>query len=263
MYKKYIKSQLLISWKLTKHYYDEQNLFLYKIQMKKYIFLSSLIMMLTLLTACWNNENTEENINDTSDNETLTIIDGESTTTNKKIPDEEIYATSINNALQELAAQALNCETGKTITAFAILWSWELKNWNYKYYWVAESVWYVPWEWGSLQSTCYRIAPLSMEFSQNGKRYKLIDYDYVDTTNDEFLIEDYKPEMDWWALDEKVKAIFSEEAFKVWQERDYWEHFPDYMDPDRKSFEDRALEYFGGHIEEDDEIGNQEITEEK
>jgi hypothetical protein len=35
-----------------------------------------------------------------------------------------------------------------------------------------------------------------MEFSQNDKRYKLIDYDYVDTTNDEFLIEDYKPEMD-------------------------------------------------------------------
>jgi hypothetical protein len=35
------------------------------------------------------------------------------------------------------------------------------------------------------------------------------------------------------------------------------------MDPDRKSFEDRALEYFGGQTEEDDEIGNQEITEEK
>ena len=262
MYKKSVKSQLLISWKLIKHYYNEKNLFLYKIHMKKYIFLSSLIMMLTLLTACWNNENTEENINSTSDNETLTIIDEESTTTNKKIPDEEIYATSINNALQELAAQALNCETGKTITAFAILWSWELENWNYKYYWVAESVWYVPWEWGSLQSTCYRIAPLAMEFSQNGKRYKLIDYDFIETKDNDFLIEDYKPDMDWWALDEKVKAIFSEEAFKVWQERDYWEHFPDYMDPDRKSFEDRALEYFGGHIEDDDEIEIQEVTEE-
>ena len=109
MYKKSVKSQLLISWKLIKHYYNEKNLFLYKIHMKKYVFLSSLIMMLTLLTACWNNENTEENSN-TSDNETLTIID-EETTTNKKIPDEEIYSTSINNALQELAAQALNCET--------------------------------------------------------------------------------------------------------------------------------------------------------
>jgi hypothetical protein len=35
-----------------------------------------------------------------------------------------------------------------------------------------------------------------MEFTSNDNQYKLIDYDYVDTTNDEFLIEDYKPEMD-------------------------------------------------------------------
>jgi hypothetical protein len=35
-----------------------------------------------------------------------------------------------------------------------------------------------------------------MEFTSNNEQYKLIDYDYVDTTNDEFLIEDYKPDMD-------------------------------------------------------------------
>ena len=222
--------------------------------MKKYFFLSSLIIMLSVLTACWNKENTNEEINTTDNNGTITDINEESTTPTKKIPNESIIASDINTALQELAAQALYCETGKTITNFAILWSWELENWNQKYYWVAESVGYVPWEWTSLQSTCYRIAPLAMEFTSNDNQYKLIDYDYVDTTNDEFLIEDYKPEMDWWALDEKVKAIFSEEAFKVWQERDYWEHFPDYMDPDRKSFEDRAYEYFGGLSEENEEI---------
>ena len=264
MYKKSIKSQLLISWKWTKHYYDNLNIYIYtKYTMKKYFFLSSLIIMLTILTACWNNENTEEEIDTIEINETVTDINEESTTLTKKIPNEEIFASDINTALQELAAQALYCETGKTITNFAILWSWKLENWDLEYYWVAESVGYVPWEWGSLQSTCYRIAPLAMEFSTDYKRYKLIDYDYVDTTNDEFLIEDYRPDMDWWALDEKVKAIFSEEAFKVWQQRDYWEHFPDYMDPDRKSFEDRAYEYFGGQTEEDDEIDNQEITEEE
>lgn len=263
MYKKSIKSQLLISWKKTKHYYDKLNIYIdINYTMKKYFFLSSLIVMLSVLTACWNNENTEEEIITTDNNETInTDINEEYTAPAKKIPNEEIFASDINTALQELAAQALYCETGKTITNFAILWSWELENWNQKYYWVAESVGYVPIEWGSLQSTCYRIAPLAMEFTSNNEQYKLIDYDYVDTSKDEFLIEDYKPDMDWWALDEKVKAIFSEEAFKVWQERDYWEHFPDYMDPDRKSFEDRALEYFGGQTEEDDEIGNQEITE--
>ena len=222
--------------------------------MKKYFFLSSLVIMLSVLTACRNNENINEEINTTENNETITDINEESTTPTKKITNEEIFASDINTALQELAAQALYCETGKTITAFAILWSGETENWNLKYYWVAESVGYVPIEWGSLQSTCYRISPLAMEFSTDYKRYKLIDYDYVDTTNDEFLIEDYKPDMDWWTLDEKVKAIFSEEAFKVWQERDYWEHFPDYMDPDRKSFEDKALEYFVGNIEENEEI---------
>ena len=70
----------------------------------------------------------------------------------------------------------------------------------------------------------------------------------VNTENAEmetdFLIEDYKPEFDWWKLDEAVKAIFSDEAFAVWQERDYWEHFPDYYDVDRKSFDERAMEYF-------------------
>jgi hypothetical protein len=35
-----------------------------------------------------------------------------------------------------------------------------------------------------------------MEFTSNNEQYKLIDYDYVDTSKDEFLIEDYKPEMD-------------------------------------------------------------------
>jgi hypothetical protein len=34
------------------------------------------------------------------------------------------------------------------------------------------------------------------------------------------------------------------------------------MDPDRKSFEDRAFEYFGGYIEDNDEIEIQEVTEE-
>ena len=58
-------------------------------------------------------------------------------------------------------------------------------------------------------------------------------------------IEDYNLEFDEWKLDAGVTAIFSPKAFSVWQQRDYWEHFTDYGDVDRKSYEDRAYEYFG------------------
>ena len=42
-----------------------------------------------------------------------------------------------------------------------------------------------------------------------------------------------------------MKKIFSPKAFAVWQERDYWEYFLDYNDVNRKTFEERAMEYFG------------------
>jgi hypothetical protein len=78
--------------------------------------------MLTLLTACRNNENINEEISTTENNETInTDINEEYTAPAKKIPNESIFASDINSALQELAAQALYCETGKTITNFAIL----------------------------------------------------------------------------------------------------------------------------------------------
>ena len=114
------------------------------------------------------------------------------------------------------------------------------------YYLVDEVVWYKLAEDGSsLKDTCYRIAPVAMEIHQSDKWFELVNVQAVDNYEGDFLIEDYNPEFDGWKLDEAVEKIFSPKAFAVWQQRDYWEHFTDYGDVDRKSFEDRAFEYFG------------------
>lgn len=52
--------------------------------------------------------------------------------------------------------------------------------------------------------------------------------------NADYLIGDYKPEFDEWKLDKIVKSIFSIDSFAVWQQRNYWEYFPDCNDVNRK-----------------------------
>ena len=150
-----------------------------------------------------------------------------------------------NNLLLKFAAQALPCDEWTSFANFALLWTWVNRQGNLMYYWVDEVVWYEPDEdWNWLKSTCYRIAPVAMEIHQSDKWFKLVDVEAVEDYEGGFLIEDYKPEFDGWKLDEAVEKIFSPEAFAVWQQRDYWEYFTDYNDIDRKSFEERAIEYF-------------------
>ena len=150
-----------------------------------------------------------------------------------------------DDILLDLAAQALPCDEWKAFANFAILWTWVSRSWNLMYYWVDEVMWFIPTEnWDGLKNTCYKIAPLAMEIHQSDKWFSLVSVQAVEDYDGDFLIEDYNPEFDWWKLDEYVKSIFSPAAFAVWQERDYWEHFPDYNDVNRKSFEDKAMEYF-------------------
>ena len=162
-----------------------------------------------------------------------------------KIDEDSIVPPLTNDVLLDLAAQALPCDEWQAFANFAILWTWVSRQWNLMYYWVDEVMGFIPTEdWKSLQNTCYKIAPLAMEIHQFDKWFSLVSVQAVENYEGNFLIEDYNPEFDWWKLDEDVKSIFSPAAFAVWQERDYWEHFPDYNDVDRKSFEDRAMEYF-------------------
>lgn len=152
----------------------------------------------------------------------------------------------IDNLLLDFAAQALPCDEWVSFANFALLWTWVSRQGNLMFYWVDEVVWYkLAEDWNSLKDTCYRIAPIAMEIHQSDKWFELVNVEAVEDYEGNFLIEDYKPEFDGWKLDEAVKAIFSPEAFAVWQQRDYWEHFPDYNDINRKSFDERAMEYFG------------------
>ena len=151
-----------------------------------------------------------------------------------------------NDRLLELAAEALPCDEWQTFANFAILWSWVSRQWNLMYYWVDEVMGFIPTEdWKDIKSTCYKIAPLAMEIHWSDKWFNLVSVQAVEDYEWNFLIEDYNPEFDGWKLDEYVESIFSPKAFAVWQERDYWEHFTDYGDANRKTYEERAYEYFG------------------
>ena len=165
---------------------------------------------------------------------------------NPKIDEDSVAPQLTNDRLLELAAEALSCDEWQTFANFAVLWTWVSREWNLMYYWVDEVMGFIPEEdWEDLRNTCYRIAPVAMEIHQSNELFELVNVQSAENYDVDFLIEDYKPEFDWWQLDEAVKAIFSDEAFAVWQERDYWEHFPDYNDIDRKTFDERAMEYFG------------------
>ena len=164
---------------------------------------------------------------------------------NRKVDGDSTISPLTNDILLDLAAQALPCEEWQAFANFAILWTWVSRSWNLMYYWVDEVMWFLPSEeWNWVRNTCYRIAPIAMEIHQSDKWFNLVDVRTVENYDGDFLIEDYDPEFDWWKLDEAVEAIFSPEAFAVWQKRDYWEHFPDYNDIDRKSFDERAIDYF-------------------
>ena len=159
-----------------------------------------------------------------------------------------------DDILLYFAAQALPCEEWQTFANFAILWTGINRQWNLMYYGVDEVMWFMPAEdWKSLKNTCYRIAPVTMEISQSDKWFKLVNVKNAEMDTD-FLIEDYNPEFDGWKLDEAVEAIFSPEAFEVWQERNYWEYFSDYNDINRKTFDERAMEYFDIEAPESEEF---------
>ena len=149
-----------------------------------------------------------------------------------------------DDELNEFAAQALPCDEWKTFSLLALFSTSVNDRWNTEYYWVVESLGYLPEEW-ELKNTCYRISPLSMEVVKNADGYSLWKVSLAeDAMPSDVLLEDYNPVRDWTQLDERVKEIFSEEAFKIWQQRDYWEYFLDYENPDRKSFDERAMEYY-------------------
>ena len=163
-----------------------------------------------------------------------------------KIDENLVVPPLTDDILLDLAAQALPCDEWTSFANFALLWTWVSREWNLMYYWVDEVVWYkLAEDWSSLKDTCYRIAPVAMEIHQSDKWFELVNVEDVENYEGDFLIEDYNPEFDGWKLDEAVEKIFSPKAFAVWQQRDYWEHFTDYGDVDRKSYEDRAFEHFG------------------
>jgi hypothetical protein len=146
--------------------------------------------------------------------------------------------------LLDLASEALPCEEWKSFASFAILGTWVSRSWNLMYYWVNEVMWFeLSGDW-TLKNTCYRIAPVAMEISQSDKWFKLENAQSAEMVDADFLLEDYDPERDWTQLDDAVKKIFSPKAFSVWQERDYWEYFTDYNDIYRKTFDERAMEYY-------------------
>jgi hypothetical protein len=160
--------------------------------------------------------------------------------------DENSVQPLTTDILLDLAAQALPCDEWQSFANFAILWTWVNREWNLMYYWVDEVMGFLPSDDGTyVRNTCYKIAPLAMEIHQSDKWFSLVSVQAVENYEGDFLIEDYNPEFDWWRLDEYVESIFSPAAFAVWQERDYWEHFPDYNDINRKNFDERAMEYFG------------------
>ena len=160
-----------------------------------------------------------------------------------KIDEDSVVTPLTDDILLDLAAQALPCDEWTSFANFALLWTWVSRQGNLMYYWVDEVVWYkLDEDWNGLKDTCYRISPVAMEIHQSDKWFELVNVDDVEDYEGDFLIEDYNPEFDGWKLDEAVKAIFSPKAFSVWQQRDYWEHFTDYGDVDRKSFENRAYE---------------------
>ncbi len=162
-----------------------------------------------------------------------------------KTDEDSVVPPLTNDILMDLAAQALPCDEWQTFANFAILWTWVSREWNLMYYWVDEVMGFLPSDDGTyVRNTCYKIAPIAMEIHHSDKWFNLVSVQAVEDYEGDFLIEDYDPEFDWWKLDEYVKSIFSPSAFAVWQERDYWEHFPDYGDVDRKSFDERAMEYF-------------------
>jgi len=169
--------------------------------------------------------------------------------------DEDSVPQLTNDRLLELAAQALPCNEWKSFANFALLWTWVSREWNLMYYWVDEVVWYkLSEDWSSLKDTCYKIAPITMEIHQSDKWFELVNVQAVDNYEGDFLIEDYNPEFDGWILDEAVEKIFSPKAFAVWQQRDYWEHFTDYGDANRKTYEERAYEYFGIEVPKTEEF---------
>ena len=162
-----------------------------------------------------------------------------------KNSEDSVVLPPTNDELLDLVAQALPCDEWTGFANFALLWTWVSRQWELMYYWVAEIMWFVPnEELDGIRNTCYIISPIAMEIHQSDKWFSLLNVDVVDTYLNNFLLEDYDPEFDWWKLDEDVKAIFSPEAFAVRQERNYWEHFLDYNDADRKSYDERAMEYF-------------------
>ena len=161
-----------------------------------------------------------------------------------KTDEDSIVLPPTNDELLDLAAQALPCDEWTTFANFALLWTWVSRQWNLMYYWVDEVMWFEHESDWTLRNTCYRIAPIAMEIHQSDKWFTLVNVQDAEMLDADFLIEDYDPERDWTELDDAVKAIFSNKAFAVWQERDYWEHFTDYNDVNRKSFDEKAMEYF-------------------
>ena len=173
---------------------------------------------------------------------------------NHKTSEDSVVLPPTNDELLNFAAEALPCDEWTTFANFALLWTGVSRQWNLMYYGVDEVMGFLPVEDGkNLRNTCYRIAPVAMEISQSDKWFKLVNAENAEMDTD-FLIEDYNPEFDWWKLDDAVKAIFSPNAFSVWQQRDYWEYFPDYYDVNRKTFDERATEYFGIEAPESEEF---------
>ena len=161
-----------------------------------------------------------------------------------KTDDDSVVLPPTNDELLDLAAQALPCQEWQVFANFALLWTWVSRQWNLMFYWVDEVMWFELEDDWTLRNTCYRIAPVAMEVHQSDKWFSLVNVQDAEMLDADFLIEDYDPERDWTELDDAVKAIFSNKAFAVWQERNYWEYFTDYNDVNRKSYDERALEYF-------------------
>ena len=161
-----------------------------------------------------------------------------------KTGEDSVVLPPTNDELLELAAQALPCQEWQAFANFALLWTWTSRQWNLMFYWVDEVMWFELEEDWTLRNTCYRIAPIAMEVHQSDKWFSLVKVQDAEMLDTDFLIEDYDPERDWTELDDAVKAIFSDKAFSVRQERNYWEYFTDYNDVNRKSYDERALEYF-------------------
>lgn len=149
--------------------------------MKKCL-LASILLTLFLLTGCWNNIQTTQN----------------EAPTNQDISD--ILTSIVHN-------YSVCGDDSELFVDYALLWSSIKENGNYEYYLVANWQWfYIDERWNLNNSCWFGWIPTTIELSQSENWYNLVNYRTAE---------------DWSRYDSSTKEMFSEEAYKIWEDAKY------------------------------------------